>query len=183
MTTTLIDNLQTSLAVVKTLPHEVAANLNWITIGVICLLGWKLTKDDTFFSRIVRILATLLLISQAWKAMHTGNERQFNEDHFGIINQDVFTLQGLKAVACILPLAFIWVSAFSAFLGNILVGMLDPNDTRPLNLNETNAKLDRLARLANKGHKSSAISLARQMKRSGNYSAVAMDTMIARLRS
>jgi hypothetical protein len=36
--------------------------------------------------------------------------------------------------------------------------------------------------LANSGHKSAAISLARQMKKSGNYSAPAMDTMIARLR-
>ena len=176
--TTLVDN---TISIAKTLPRDVLATLGWIPIGVVCLLSWKLNKEDTYRARIVRILVTLVLISTAWKAMHTGNEMGTGDESYIVLDHDAYTMNGLKALACILPLAFIWVSAFAAFFGNLLAGTLDPKDSRRANL-KVNTKLDRLAKLANSGHKSAAISLARQMKKSGNYSAPAMDTMIARLR-
>jgi len=175
--TTLVYN---TISIAKTLPRDILGTLGWIPIGVVCLLSWKLNKEDTYMARIVRILVTLVLISTAWKAMHTGNEMGTGDESCIVLDHDSYTMNGLKALACILPLAFIWVSAFAAFFGNLLAGTLDPKDSRRANLN-VNIKLDRLAKLANSGHKSAAISLARQMKKSGNYSALAMDTMIARL--
>ena len=169
-----------TISIAKTLPHDVLATLGWIPIGVVCLLSWQLNKDDTYMARIIRILVTLVLISTAWKAMHTGNERGTGEESCIVLDHDAYTINGLKALACILPLAFIWVSAFADFFSNLLVGTLDLKDSRRVNLN-VNTELDRLAKLANSGHKSAAIRLARRMKNSGNYSALAMDTMIARM--
>lgn len=179
MTTTLIADLQIALAIAQTLLHEIVENLNLVAIGLICLTGWHLTKGDTWFSRIVRILASLVMISQAFKAMHTGNEME----GYMVQDRDAYTMQGLKAMACLLPLAFVWASPVSRFFGNLVVSLIDPEDTRSCNPRATTAKLDRLAKLANQGRKSSAIRLARQMKRSGDYSAFAMDAMIARLKS
>jgi hypothetical protein len=151
-------------------------DLSWILIAGISIVGWRLTVGDSLAGRVLRIVTTIMLAGIALKAMHTGNTVVGGR----VMDQEAFTMEGLKALACVLAASFLWIWKVGGQASEIFTQMLDSTDNRPVDLN-TNGNLDRLASLANARRKSRAIRLARKMKRSGQYSAAAMDTMIARL--
>jgi len=173
MKTTALINLSVQFA--NQFVHHLNAHLGGGVVAGIVVAGWFLSKGDKFIGRAFRIILTLGLLSYAFEAMHTGNEM----DGPVVINHDLYAMTGMEALILLTIACFLWAPKVAHTISEMVLPL--HNDNRPLNDVVIRRDSDRLAKLVCNGQKSAARRLAKQMKRSGNHSVLAMDAMIARL--
>ena len=75
--------------------QDVLAHLNWAILGVTLIAGWWLTRKDSFVSRVLRIVVSLVLLSQVCKGL--GNGHEFHPGD-GFENKTIFVMGGMQAL-------------------------------------------------------------------------------------
>ena len=91
-------------------------------------------------------------------------------------------MAGFRALACLLPLMFLWISNINELMCDFIWKFVDgPGDSRPIK--DTRKESDALAALVREGRTAAAIRMAKRLKKSGNHSHAAMDAIICRLKT
>jgi hypothetical protein len=80
-------------------------------------------------------------------------------------------------------LGIIWAGCGSELGSRWFHALVDPQDKRPLDLNQTDRDLDRLAQLVQTGRHDEAMALCKELSDSPQVSALAMETMLVHLHS
>jgi thioredoxin-like negative regulator of GroEL len=90
-------------------------------------------------------------------------------------------MAGFLYVATTLPLALIWAGCISELYARGFTWLIDPEDDRESDPDKLLRDLDAIANLVKHGHKEAAIKLCNELKKSGDASALAMETMLEHL--
>jgi hypothetical protein len=151
---------------------------NIIVLAVAGILFWRLSGYDTRLTgenvtkdrirRSLRCGLTLVLVEAAfwglWQYCIYGDR-----------------MAGFLYVATTLPLALIWAGCISEMYARGFTWLIDPEDDRESDPDKLLRDLDAIASLVKHGHKEAAIKLCNELKKSGDASALAMDTMLEHL--
>jgi hypothetical protein len=138
-----------------------------------CLAWWlsgydaKVTGDNETADlkrRLARSAVTMLLVGLGVGAASGGSR-------FG----------GLVFIAIVLPVAILWTGCVSELFARAAHGLIDSHDPTPCDLNKTQRDLDRLASLVQQNRNEDALELCVALLKSGETSAVAMQTQLARI--
>jgi len=88
---------------------------------------------------------------------------------------------GMAYLASTLPLAIIWCGCVSEMVARTFTWLMDPEDKREFDPNQSLRDLDAIASLIRQGKKSEAIQLCHALKESGTVNVVTLDTMLEQL--
>jgi tetratricopeptide (TPR) repeat protein len=147
--------------------------LAFATLGFWWLSGYdsRLTGENEKADRVrrgIRCGVTLLLIEPAfwclWQYWHYGDQ-----------------ICGVAYLAILIPLALIWVGCLAEMFARGFHWLVDPEDDREFDANKHVRDLDTIATLIKNGSKEEAIQLCKELKESGDASALAMETMLEHL--
>ena len=162
--------------------HSIVTNLHAVVVLLVIAIGWRLSRGESFLTRLIRLGLTLALLAQIVNAIGTGNEMYRSGEGLGIINKEDFIMAGLRALACLLPLMFLWISNINELMCDFIWKFVDgQGDSRPIK--DTRKESDALAALVREGRTAAAIRMAKRLKKSGNHSHAALDAMIYRLKT
>ncbi|HEU6446924.1 MAG TPA: tetratricopeptide repeat protein [Verrucomicrobiae bacterium] len=81
----------------------------------------------------------------------------------------------------VLPLMLMWGGAVTELLAGIFHDLVDSNDNREFDPDKRMRDMDAIAQLIREGRKDAAIQLCRELKKSGDASVMAMDTILEQL--
>ena len=90
-------------------------------------------------------------------------------------------VSGWLYLATTLPLAILWTGTFSTIFAHAFHLLIDPEDDRDYDPGKTTRDLDQVSRLVHAGQRDEAVALCRKLVEAGEASALAMETMLARL--
>jgi hypothetical protein len=88
---------------------------------------------------------------------------------------------GFVLVAVALPLAILWTGCLSELCARAFHQLIDSGDNREFEPGQSVRELDRLAALVQTGQNEQAVELCARLLKSGEVSALAMDTMLCRI--
>jgi hypothetical protein len=144
-----------------------AGSVSWWLSGYDAkLTGEDLTQDRT--RRGLRCGITLLLLEAGFWFMW-----QFWHYHDGA--------SGVGYLVVTLPLAAVWGSCISEMAARLFNWLIDPDDNREFDPNQSQRDLDAIARLIKHGHKEAAIQLCNRLMESGDVSVLALETTLEHL--
>jgi len=162
--------------------HPIVTNLHAVVVLLVIAIGWRLSRGESFLTRVIRLGVTLALLAQIVNAVGAGNAMYRSGEGLGIVNKEEFIMAGLRALACLLPLMFLWISNINELLCSTMWKFIDGHeDSRPIK--DSRKESDELAALVREGRTAAAVRMAKRLKKSGNHSSAAMDAMIYRLQT
>lgn len=90
-------------------------------------------------------------------------------------------ISGFAYIATLLPQLILWLGCITEMAARGFHSLIDPEDHRPFDPEQSARDLDAVARLIREGRKPEAVDLCRRLKESGEASELAMNTMLERL--